>query len=126
MRIIVSIEHPAWVHNFKGILQTLKARGDDVLVLAIDKDRSFELLDACGIDYVQAGRTTGSNLLQKGVSVFVAKPQLHGQKPAFPPGHPHRARFAHDGDRRVCVPQAAPDLRGHGGVQIQPYESASA
>jgi hypothetical protein len=30
-----------------------------------DKDRSFELLDACGMDYVKAGHTTGSNLVQK-------------------------------------------------------------
>jgi uncharacterized protein len=70
MRIAISVEHPAWVHNFKSILQTLIARGDDVLVLAIDKDRSFELLDSTGIPYVKAGRTTGANMVQKGFLFF--------------------------------------------------------
>jgi len=65
MRIAISIEHPAWAHNFRSIMQTLIARGDDVLVLAINKDRSFELLDSYGIPYVRAGRTTGTNLVQK-------------------------------------------------------------
>ena len=70
MRIAISIEHPAWVHNFKSIIKALIARGDDVLVLAIDKDRSFELLDSFGIEYVKAGRTTGTNLVQKAFLFF--------------------------------------------------------
>ena len=70
MRIAISIEHPAWVHNFKNIIKALIARGDDIMVLAIDKDRSFELLNSYGIDYVKAGKTTGTNLVQKAFLFF--------------------------------------------------------
>lgn len=66
MKIMLSVHHPAWVHQFKNIIRMLQARGDDVLVLAITKDCNIELLEAYGIPYKLVGRTTGNGLVQKG------------------------------------------------------------
>ena len=62
MKILVSIEHPAWVHQFKNIIMKLNNRGDEVLVLAIDKDHSARLLDVFGIRYSVMARTTGKSI----------------------------------------------------------------
>lgn len=65
MRVMVSIEHPAWAHQFKSIIHMLKARGDEVLVVAIQKDGDLTLLDSFGIPYVKLGDSTGRNTFEK-------------------------------------------------------------
>ena len=66
MKVMISIEHPAWVHQFKHILCMLKQRGYTPVILAINKDRSAELLDRLGYGYILVAHTTGRNLLEKG------------------------------------------------------------
>ncbi len=67
MRILISINHPAWAHQFHHIIQRLLARGDDVQVLAIDKDGAPSLLRSYGIPYVLCAKGTGKNILEKGI-----------------------------------------------------------
>lgn len=65
MRAAISIEHPAWSHQFRGIIEKVKKDGE-ILVLAIDKDGDLDLLDAFGINYVKLADSTGNNVIEKG------------------------------------------------------------
>lgn len=66
MKIMISIEHPAWIHQFKYIIETLQTAGNEVIVLAIDKDGDLELLKSFGIDYVLLAGSSGKNIFEKG------------------------------------------------------------
>ncbi len=66
MKIMFSVDHPAWAHQFHGIVEKLRARGDEALVLAIDKDGAVELLQNYGIPYVLCAKGTGRNIVEKG------------------------------------------------------------
>jgi len=61
-----SVDHPAWAHQFHSIVERLRARGDEVLVLAIDKDGAAELLRSYNIPYVLCAKGTGKNIVEKG------------------------------------------------------------
>ena len=52
MKAMLSIDHPAWAHQFRHIVKMLNERGDEVLTLAVKKDGDTELLDKFGIPYV--------------------------------------------------------------------------
>ena len=65
MKVLLTIDHPAWVHQFHHIIHTLTARRDQVKVLAIDRAGAGELLNNYGIPYVRCARTTGKGVLQK-------------------------------------------------------------
>ena len=65
MRVAISIEHPAWVHQFKYIIEELNNRGDNVTVLAVNKDGDMDLLDAYGIPYIKMANSTGKNSIEK-------------------------------------------------------------
>ena len=49
MKAMLSIDHPAWAHQFRNIVKMLNERGDDVLTLCVDKDGDKELLEKFGI-----------------------------------------------------------------------------
>ncbi len=66
MKVMVSVNHPAWVHQFHPIIAKLRARGDEVLMLAIDKDGAEELLQNYHIPYVLCAKGTGRNVVEKG------------------------------------------------------------
>ena len=66
MKAMITVVHPAWVHQFHTILEKLRARGDEVLMLAVDKDGAQSLLDSYGIPYVLCARGTGRNVVEKG------------------------------------------------------------
>jgi predicted glycosyltransferase len=65
-----SVDHPAWAHQFHSIVERLRARGDEVLVLAIDKDGAAELLRSYNIPYVLCAKGTGKNIVEKGWLFF--------------------------------------------------------
>lgn len=67
MKVMISIDHPAWVHQFHNIVERLNDRGDTVLTLAVEKDGDTELLRKFGIPYTLSARSTGHNILQKGL-----------------------------------------------------------
>lgn len=65
MKAAISIEHPAWVHQFKNIIRKVNA-GGVMLVLAVDKDSDWDLLDSFGISYMKLAGSTGNNIFEKG------------------------------------------------------------
>ena len=67
MKAMLSIDHPAWAHQFRYIVKQLEARGDKVLTLAVEKDGDTQLLDRFGIPYVLSARSTGKNIVEKGL-----------------------------------------------------------
>ena len=71
MKVMVSVNHPAWAHQFRALIRTLTERGDDVRVLVVEKDGDSELLRSFGIPYVLCAPTTGKGFFQKGF-IFVA------------------------------------------------------
>ena len=70
MKVMFSVDHPAWAHQFHSIVERLRARGDEVLVLAIDKDGAAELLRSYNIPYVLCAKGTGKNIIEKGWLFF--------------------------------------------------------
>lgn len=56
MKILFDFGHPADVHYFKHLISYLKERGDQVQVLAREKDVTSELLDAYRIPYISKGK----------------------------------------------------------------------
>ena len=66
MRAAISIEHPAWAHQFKNIIRKINSDGE-TLVLAADKDGDIRLLDAFGIKYRLMTGSTGKNIIEKGL-----------------------------------------------------------
>jgi len=65
MKYLVSIEHPAWAHQFRHVIKSLQGKGHEVKVVAIKKDVDLELLDAFGIPYEVISPSSGKNLLEK-------------------------------------------------------------
>ena len=65
MRVVISIEHPAWSHQFKNIIRRINKDGE-TLVLGINKDGDLDLLDAFGIKYLRLADSTGNGVFEKG------------------------------------------------------------
>ncbi|OGJ91255.1 MAG: hypothetical protein A2268_02125 [Candidatus Raymondbacteria bacterium RifOxyA12_full_50_37] len=65
MNIVISIEHPAWAHQFQGIIKQLRQDGHRVLVLAVRKEMDLTLLEYYGIAFTLIARSTGRNIVQK-------------------------------------------------------------
>jgi len=56
MKIIVEIGHPAHVHHFKNMIWNLEEHGNEVKIVAKDKDVTLELLRAYGFKYEALGQ----------------------------------------------------------------------
>lgn len=65
MNIVLSVEHPAWAHQFHYIINELKQRGDNVTVIVADKDGDTVLLEKFGIPYIKLANSTGRNTIEK-------------------------------------------------------------
>lgn len=72
MNVLISISHPAWVHQFKNIINLLKGRGHKVIVLVIKKDKNWEILDEYGIEYTVIGNSTGKGKIDKAFIVLTS------------------------------------------------------
>jgi len=70
MKILLSIQHPAWAHQYRYVVKELEKHGHVIKVLAIDKDLSLSLLKAFHINYEVISNTSGNNLFQKGL-IFI-------------------------------------------------------
>ncbi|MBD5551442.1 MAG: DUF354 domain-containing protein [Lachnospiraceae bacterium] len=66
MKAAISIEHPAWAHQFKNIIKKINAEGE-TLVLSVDKDGDIELLDSFNIRHKKLADSTGRNIIEKGL-----------------------------------------------------------
>jgi predicted glycosyltransferase len=67
MKILISIEHPAWAHQFKYLIRELEKRGHSVKVVAIKKDIDLELMNIFNIRYEIISNTSGRNIIEKGI-----------------------------------------------------------
>lgn len=67
LKAMISITHPAWVHQFRSIIKELEAAGDEVSVLVAEKDGDTKLLESYGIPYRLCAKSTGTNVAQKGL-----------------------------------------------------------
>ena len=56
MKVLVDIGHPAHVHQFRNVISNLRKLGHEVKVTAREKEITFRLLDAFGIDYEPLGK----------------------------------------------------------------------
>ncbi len=65
MNIVISIEHPAWVHQFRATIQRLQQEGHRLQILVIKKDVNIELLDKFNISYTLIAGSTGKTIFQK-------------------------------------------------------------
>lgn len=66
MKILLSIEHPAWVHQFRYVIRGLEEKGHTVKVVAIKKDLDLKLLDIFNIKYDVISNTAGKTFIDKG------------------------------------------------------------
>ena len=67
MKIMFNVQHPAWVHQFHYIIWQEQKKGNPVRVLVSEKDGDTKLLKSYRIPYVLCSRSTGSNVLEKGL-----------------------------------------------------------
>lgn len=55
MKILVEVSHPAHVHYFRNMIRILEDKGHDILVIARNKEVTFDLLKAYKIDFISFG-----------------------------------------------------------------------
>jgi uncharacterized protein len=55
MRLIIDIGHPGHVHYFRNLYLNLKAHGHDILIVARNKEVSFELLNYFNMPFTSRG-----------------------------------------------------------------------
>lgn len=65
MNIVISIEHPAWAHQFKKIIKVLEEENHNVIVFAVKKDINIQLLEKFDIRYTKVANTTGKGIIHK-------------------------------------------------------------
>ncbi len=65
MKWLLTIDHPAWAHQFHHIVKRLEAQGNPGRVLAIDRGGAGELLRNYQIPYIRCAGTTGKGFVQK-------------------------------------------------------------
>lgn len=63
MKVLFDIVHPAQVHFFKNFIWKLQQRGDDVLIVAREKDITINLLHDLKIEHICISKKGGNMLL---------------------------------------------------------------
>ena len=69
MRLLIDIGHPAHVHYFKYVIYRLYNSGSNVVVVAREKEITFDLLNAYNISYISRGKGK-SNIIGKFFYLF--------------------------------------------------------
>lgn len=67
MKILISIEHPAWAHQFRHFISEMEKKGHTIKVVAIKKDVDLQLLDLFNIEYEVISNSSGNNIFEKGL-----------------------------------------------------------
>ncbi len=65
MKYLITIEHPAWAHQFKTTIKKLISEGHQIKTLVINQEITAELLNIFDIRYTLIGSSTGKNILHK-------------------------------------------------------------
>lgn len=70
MRILIDINHPAYVHFFREPIHLLRARNHIVLVTSRDKDLALPLLNSFGIEHALLSRMSDGGMLGLGMELI--------------------------------------------------------
>jgi len=70
MKVLIDINHPAHVHFFKNLYWKLLERGNEVIVVASNKDITFDLLSNYHIPFINIG-SYGKGLFSKLIQLFI-------------------------------------------------------
>lgn len=73
MKILIDIGHPAHVHYFKNFIRIMKSKGHNFLIIARDKEITFDLLVKYNIPYISRGKG-GKSLFSK--VIYIPKADL--------------------------------------------------
>ncbi len=73
MKIIIDIGHPAHVHYFKNFINLMSEKGHDFLIIAREKECTFDLLNAYNIPFLSRGKGKKSGI---GKLVYMLKADL--------------------------------------------------
>lgn len=71
MKILIDIGHPAHVHYFKNFIKIMESKGNDLLIVARDRDIIFNLLESYNIDYISRGEG-GWSIISKIFYILIA------------------------------------------------------
>ncbi len=99
MKVLVNIGHPAHVHLFKNTIWGLEKDGHRVMITAIDKEMTFDLLDAYGFEYESLGNYH-QGLLSQAIGLVIIDYKLYRVVRSFKPdimiagGSPYPAHVA--------------------------------
>lgn len=85
MKILLSIEHPAWAHQFHYLIKKLESNHHVVKVVAINKDRDIELLNKFGINFELIANTTGDSIIEKGFLLIWTTFKIYNRAKKFKP-----------------------------------------
>ena len=56
MKVLIDLGHPAHVHYFRNFIKTMETKGHKFLIIARDKEVTFNLLKAFNIPYISRGK----------------------------------------------------------------------
>lgn len=65
MNVLVDVVHPAHVHFYRGLIDELRLRGDEVVVLSRDKDVTVDLLDGFGMSHTVISSVGPSSIVRQ-------------------------------------------------------------
>ncbi|MBA2869074.1 DUF354 domain-containing protein [Methanococcus maripaludis] len=65
MKIIVEIQHPAHVHQFRYLISELEKRGHTIHIITTDKEVTIKLLDSFGLKYDLIGKNVKGKFTKK-------------------------------------------------------------
>lgn len=68
MRVLISIGHPAQVHQFKYVYREMKLRGHDLLFFAKNKEMTYYLLDKYQLPYISV-KKKGKGIINKIINI---------------------------------------------------------
>ena len=70
MRLLVCIWHPAHVHFFKNVIDRMKKKGHDIVIITYDKEHTITLLEKLNFKYLTVGKHSGKNPIKKCLNLF--------------------------------------------------------
>jgi uncharacterized protein len=84
VRILIDIGHPAHVHYFKNFIKIMEEKRHEFLIIARNKEITFELLNRYGLTYISRG-SGGKSLLEKLFYIPKADLIIYQQAKKFKP-----------------------------------------
>lgn len=84
MKILIDIGHPAHVHYFRNFIKIMESKGHNFLIIARDKEVTFNLLKAYNIPFISRGKG-GKGILGKLIYIYKGDYVIYKAAKAFKP-----------------------------------------